>query len=749
MVGFPADGGVPVPFPAVVGQERLKRALLAVSVNEAIDGLLIRGEKGTAKSTAVRGLVDLLPEQQVVADCPYGCPPDAPERQCEQCRAREDPPVETRPVPLVTVPLGATRERIVGSLSVSDAMDGEVSFEPGLLARANRGFLYVDEVNLLDDHLVDVLLDAAASGVNRVERDGMSVTHPADFTLLGTMNPEEGDLRPQLRDRFAIQATVRGSADPEERVAIIDTALEHDQDGGARSSDVEQAVEARRQTVTEARDRLPEVDLPTEFKETIAEVCRDAGVDGHRGDIASARTALALAALDNRTQVIQSDIREALEFALPHRLQSRPFEESTDLQDVLDDQFEDEPDTPDGESDPDSDQDETPSTEESADSPDDGGREDEGKGEGGDHGPEQSPTDQQSGDDAADGDESPASGPADSTPEHDGGSDGGSHSDPSNSRPAPEAGNGGAGSDSEPGMDAAQEPGETAGDPDGGDESAADPTEVSPAKQAHRPAPVGDSAAPPMEIEEESKDVLSGSKTAGRVRTEPSADAIGPRIRTEPADSSETVDAAASIREAAKNGRNSVDSRDLRQSVRAGTASALVVFAVDASASMRPAIEAAKGTVMELLKDAYQERDEVAFVAFAGEDAEVLLPPTDSVTLAARHLKELPTGDRTPLPAGLDVVRDVIDRADPAASVAVVVTDGRTNVAAESPTAETRSAARSLGDVADSVLVVDAGDPEDSIGLIDDIVAETDGRAIQLATLSADSVTDAKDRAWE
>src|SRR6056297_2808411 len=216
-----------LPFPAIVGQEELKRVLLAVAANDGLDGALITGEKGTAKSTAVRALVDLLPEQRAVADCPYGCSPDDSSQQCDDCRDRDpaDLPVETRPVPLVTLPLGATRDRVVGTLSVEDALAGEADFDPGLLARANRGILYVDEVNLLDDHLVDVILDAAASGVNTVERDGISVSHPAEFTLVGTMNPEEGDLRPQLRDRFDLQATVTGSRDIDDRVAIIDRAL--------------------------------------------------------------------------------------------------------------------------------------------------------------------------------------------------------------------------------------------------------------------------------------------------------------------------------------------------------------------------------------------------------------------------------------------------------------------------------------------------------------------------------------------
>jgi magnesium chelatase subunit D len=334
-----------LPFPAIVGQDELKRVLLAVAANDGLDGSLIVGEKGTAKSTAVRALVDLLPEQRAVADCPYSCSPDDASQQCDECRDREadEMPVETRPVPLVTLPLGATRDRVVGTLSVEDALAGEADFDPGLLARANRGILYVDEVNLLDDHLVDVILDAAASGVNTVERDGISVSHPANFTLIGTMNPEEGDLRPQLRDRFALQASVEGCREIDDRVEIIDRALAVD--GGNETdaaTDYTDEVEALRNDLAAARDRLSSVDLPTDFKAEIAELCLEAGVDGHRGDVATARTAMTLAALEGRETVIESDIHEAATYALPHRLRSTPFEDEPDLDDVLEDRFDEE-----------------------------------------------------------------------------------------------------------------------------------------------------------------------------------------------------------------------------------------------------------------------------------------------------------------------------------------------------------------------------------------------------------------------
>ncbi|ERG91956.1 MAG: Mg-chelatase subunit ChlI [Haloquadratum walsbyi J07HQW1] len=220
----------PVAFADIVGQDELKHALMSVVVNKSLDGLLIQGEKGTAKSTTVRALRAILPEQRVITECPYGCPPHRPSVQCADCQERINPTVESRPVPLITLPLGATRERVVGSLSVEAALEGESEFNPGLLAAANRGLLYIDEVNLLDDHLVDVILDAAASGENRVERDGVSVTHPASFTLIGTMNPEEGDLRPQLKDRFALQATVSGLEEIPDRVDVIEQALQSDRE---------------------------------------------------------------------------------------------------------------------------------------------------------------------------------------------------------------------------------------------------------------------------------------------------------------------------------------------------------------------------------------------------------------------------------------------------------------------------------------------------------------------------------------
>ncbi|AAV47743.1 protporphyrin IX magnesium chelatase [Haloarcula marismortui ATCC 43049] len=697
-------------FAAVVGQRDLKDGLLAVATDDDLDGLLVRGEKGTAKSTAVRALADLLPEQRAVADCPYGCPPDRPDEQCEDCRTRSDPPVETRSVPLVTLPLGATRDRVVGTLSVADALDGDHEFDPGLLARANRGILYVDEVNLLDDHLVDVLLDAAASGQNRVERDGVTVTHPAEFTLVGTMNPEEGDLRPQLRDRFALQTEVSACEDLDDRVAIIDQAL-------GESDDEERQTEPDRgpgERLRTARDLLPEVDLAREFREQIAELCRDAGLDGHRGDIATARAARTFAALDGRTTVLESDIERAAEFALPHRLTSRPFEDAPDVDDVLDDHFEDE----EGEAEEESADDEESGEEGGdADSDEEAGAGDESVNDGADSEGSEDGSEQQeqrpddSGESGEDGDDESGERGEQPTP---------ASADSDGERQEAEAGDG----EGAAGDDGGE------GDPDQPD----DPENATPLLPGQSRTAVGDSGAPDVDAPSVDTDGGSASGRASATGTK-----RGATVRTERAGRDDEVDAAASVRAAASRGSGRVESRDLRKSVRAGDAETLVVFAVDASASMRPAMKAAKGTVLELLKDAYQARDEVAFVTFAGEGADVVLPPTDSVSLAARHLKDLPTGDRTPLPDGLTAACEVLDRADPDAGVVIVVTDGRANTADGSPVAATRTAARTLGEAATRTIVVNAGEAGRA-GLLDLVAEETDASVVSLDALTAERV---------
>ncbi|WP_030815505.1 putative cobaltochelatase [Streptomyces sp. NRRL F-2799] len=316
----------PFPFTAVVGQDDLRLALLLNAVSPAVGGVLVRGEKGTAKSTAVRALSVLLPEVNVVAGCRFSCDPASPDPTCPDGPHTVEA-AEARDARMVELPVGASEDRLVGALDIERALaEGVKAFEPGLLAAANRGILYVDEVNLLHDHLVDVLLDAAAMGASYVEREGVSVRHAARFLLVGTMNPEEGELRPQLLDRFGLTVEVAASREPEQRVEVVRRRLAYDDDPAAfaaRWADEERAV---RQRIVAARELLPKVRLGDGALKQIAATCAAFEVDGMRADIVMARTATALAAWDGRSDVLAEDVRQAALLALPHRRRRNPFD---------------------------------------------------------------------------------------------------------------------------------------------------------------------------------------------------------------------------------------------------------------------------------------------------------------------------------------------------------------------------------------------------------------------------------------
>src|SRR5213595_2294042 len=318
------------PFSAIVGQDKMKLALVLNAIHPAIGGVLIRGEKGTGKSTAVRALARLLPELTVVADCPYRCDPDAPEALCSDCQDRvaggEALPRGRRRMRVVELPINASEDRVVGAIDIEAAIkSGERRFEPGVLAEANRNILYVDEVNLLDDHLVDVLLDAAAMGVNTVEREGGSVAHPSRFILVGTMNPEEGELRPQLLDRFGLCVDVEGIRDLDQRVAIVEKRAVWEDDPNLfyqQHSESEQAVKSQ---IAEAIGTFPEVTLPREILRLIAQISIALEVDGHRSDLVCARAAQAKAAYDSDEEVKVTHVSEVAEMVFAHRVHSVPF----------------------------------------------------------------------------------------------------------------------------------------------------------------------------------------------------------------------------------------------------------------------------------------------------------------------------------------------------------------------------------------------------------------------------------------
>ena len=317
------------PFAAIAAQEEMKLALLVSAVDPAVGGVLVFGDRGTGKSTAVRALAALLPPMAVVRGCPYNCDPARPGPWCADCPAGAERVPGAAPVPVVDMPLGATEDRVVGALDLESALTrGEKRFEPGLLARANRGFLYIDEVNLLEDHLVDLLIDVAASGENVVEREGLSVRHPARFVLVGSGNPEEGELRPQLLDRFGLSVEVRTPQDVATRISIVRRRDAFERDGEAFAAEWSAQEAALRDRITAARRLLPEVEVPDATLEAATRLCLRLGTDGLRAELTLLRAARALAALEGETVVMQAHLLQVAPPALRHRLRRDPLDEA-------------------------------------------------------------------------------------------------------------------------------------------------------------------------------------------------------------------------------------------------------------------------------------------------------------------------------------------------------------------------------------------------------------------------------------
>jgi len=317
------------PVSAIVGQEQMKKALILNAINPRIGGVLIKGEKGTAKSTAARALARLLPDREVVEGCIFGCDPQDKKGLCLDCQ-KKAPDLKTKMAPMrvVELPISATEDKVVGSLDIEHALKkGEKKFEPGILAQAHRNILYVDEVNLLNDHIVDVLLDAAAMGMNFIEREGVSYVHPAAFILIGTMNPEEGELRPQLLDRFGLCVDIEGIHDAETRVDVIRRRQKYEDTPEEFIRSYEPQEQELRDRIVRAQALLPQVAVSDDMLKMIAQICIDMAVDGHRADITMMKTAATIAAYHGRNAVIDEDIREAAALVLSHRMRRRPFSE--------------------------------------------------------------------------------------------------------------------------------------------------------------------------------------------------------------------------------------------------------------------------------------------------------------------------------------------------------------------------------------------------------------------------------------
>jgi len=577
------------PFSAIVGQEDMKKALLLTVIDPSIGGILIRGQRGTAKSTAVRALAHLLPALEVVAGCPYHCHPADPDLMCEDCleRFRESGkplPAAIRETRVIELPIGATADRVIGTLDMEKALrTGTRSFEPGILAEVHRGFLYVDEINLLPDHLVDLLLDAAAMGTNHVEREGISFSHPSRFVLVGTMNPEEGELRPQLMDRFGLCVETGGITDPAARREVILRRIAYDRNPAAFSKRWKDTDEALRGDISRARDRLKTLSLSENALDVISHICSDLKIEGHRGDITIAKAAASLAAYYGHPEILQEDIREAAILALPHRIRHSLMDDEVSfsvetidkaLENMNRDVFS----------------------------------------------PEITPS----------------------------------------------------------------------------GEKKKSKTGIIPSDSvlSTRVFPIGET---PGELVFPEIKLKKRPRFATGKSLKSEASISGAYVRSElPRGKPRDIALDATLRTAAtfqkERGRNAagpfiVHTSDIRIKYREEKIGRMIQFVVDASGSMgvRQQMRETKAAILSLLEKAYQKRDRVGLVVFQGSRARLVLPPTNSVDLARKHLKTIPTGGKTPLASGLALGLSTLqkDRLKHPALIPllIVVSDGKANIA--------------------------------------------------------------------
>ena len=699
------------PFTAIVGQTTMKRALILNAVNTRIGGVLIRGKKGTAKSTAVRSLAALLPEVSVLRGCPYSCPPENRQGLCQWCQPSEgerphpnplpegegtwvqDVPSVTRQVRIVDLPVGATEDRLVGSLDIEQAIrTGSRSFEPGLIAATHRGILYVDEVNLLNDHLVDVLLDAAAMGRNYVEREGISVSHAAEFILVGTMNPEEGDLRPQLLDRFGLAVEVDSAFTPEERREVVKRRIAYESDPFGFMEAWQESEATERERILRSQRLLGQVSVSEDILELITDICAEYQVDGLRADIVMYKTASTIAAYEGRDHVESEDVREAAEMALLHRQRRQPFQQPhlvTEQLDSMIDEFQNRP-----------------------------------------HDREPQDQDNSQSEEQDDGDPDPPEQEEEQPPESEG--------------------------DSGP-----QDQYFEVGTP-----FSVRPLQVKPPD--HRARPAGGRRARTVSGTPSGRYV--GAATPQDKATDLALDATlraaaphqverRQRPHPNPLPEGEGTDKAPAFL---------IEPHDVREKVRETKTGSLILFVVDASGSMgaQRRMVAVKGAILSLLLDAYQRRDRVGLIAFRGTGAQVLLPPTSSVDLAHALLSEMPTGGRTPLSRGLLLAMEVIETEKQkdrnVLPLLVVLSDGRANVAMGSagpehttghpelvegrttslPIAEARAMAAAIREQHIPAVVVDTETDFLRLGLAEPIAEAMGASCIKLEELHSDALAD-------
>lgn len=611
------------PFTALVGQLPLKLSLVLNVIHHGVMGVLIRGEKGTAKSTAARALADLLPEIEVVKGCHFGCDPHVPDHLlCPQCRKQRKSripfEIERKRVPFFTLPVNATEDTLVGSIDFEYAVKtGNKRFLPGLLAAVHRGFLYVDEVNLLDDHLVDLLLDVAASGVNIVEREGLSFVHPSEFILIGTMNPEEGDLRPQLLDRFGLCVQIEGITDTNTRVEIIKRREEFESDPIRFINKWSEMQNREREKIAQAIELFPQTHLTAMQLEEITGMCKAAGVAGHRADIVIERASRALAAYQGRTGVTEDDIKIAAFLALPHRMRN-------DMSELPQDKKKQQP----------------------------------------QHRQNEEKASQQ------DQTEQPQEQETEPQPQNDSAQSGAEQKEEERQQGKP----------SEASAMGEEEPSNAAKPQDAPfEEEVFEIGKMVPINTRDLRHDRDNLARKGSGRRHRSRTDRKSGRYVRATMTRTNDDlALDATVRAA---------APYQCRRNRNNLAICIEPQDIREKVRERKTSTLLVFVVDASGSMGTKLMTeTKGAIMYLLMEAYQKRDRVCMLAFKGDGSEILLPPTDSIELAKQKLEELPTGGKTPLCSGLiqgyEVVTNSLRKNPDVLPLLVLITDGRANVGA-------------------------------------------------------------------
>jgi magnesium chelatase subunit D len=679
-----------LPFTAIVGQEKMKKSLILNAINPRIGGVLIRGEKGTAKSTAVRALAELLPEIEMVNGCPFNCNPYDVGEMCDLCYAKktngEDLEVVMRRMWVVDLPLGATEDRVVGSIDVEKAIkEGIKALEPGILAAANRGILYIDEVNLLDDHVADVILDSAAMSINVVEREGVSVSHPSKFILVGTMNPEEGELRPQLLDRFGLQASVESIDDADKRVEIVKLVGSFERDLEAFRARFDENQKELREKIVQAKQIVNEVEISDDLLKISADTCIKLGVRTHRAEIVIDRTAKTIAALDGRKKVTFEDIKEAIELALPHRMRRKPFEPPSLDTEKLDEMMSET---------------KKQHKEEKQEDKQQQRKEREEKREKKENDEHKHKNEQ-----------------LDKNPK--------------------------------------------------GQDDNNDMKEQEPQKESL--FNIGDPIDTQAVRQKQKKDKTYRRKISGRRVPTLSLRNNGKYVRHGfPKGEIKDVALDATIRASApyqKERGSDTDSdlavviktQDIREKIRVGKVSTATMFVVDASGSMgaNRRMESAKGAVLSLLLDSYQQRDKVGMVAFRGNQADTLLPLCSSMDLAYKRLKELPTGGRTPLAAGLEKGLNLLlnekQKDEGAIPVLLLISDGRANVSSGSENKEIEKELLALAEQARAkgiyVIVIDTEVVSKSfiqmqLGYCREIASYSGGKYYPIADLTSQAVHD-------